>query len=91
MVFETAMHISARRFAMKTKILASAILATATFMLVGCSGGDSRYYSAYPTDRYVSSSYFDGNPYAFDSDIYYDPYAGYRPGYIYPRYRVRPY
>jgi hypothetical protein len=77
---------------MKTKILIPVILATAALTLAACSGGGSqRYYSstAYPTDRYVSPTYFDGNPYAFDSEVFYDPHAGYRGGWVYPRYRLR--
>jgi len=76
---------------MKNKFVLPVALTIAALSLAACSGGGGRYYRDYPTDRYVSSQEFEGNPYAFDSDIYYDPHAGYRGGWVYPRYRVRPY
>jgi hypothetical protein len=50
------------------------VLACVALALAGCASGA-------PPERRLSDDsqrYFDENPSAFDSDVYYDPFYGYR-------------
>jgi hypothetical protein len=68
------------------KIISGMAVAALTVMLAACASGDGRYADM-PTHRY-----YDENPYAFDSDAYYDPtYNLRRDGEFRPRYRMKPY
>jgi hypothetical protein len=68
------------------KILSGLAVATLAITMAACAGGGGRYNDM-PTHRY-----YDTNPNAFDSDVYYDPTYNLRgDGEFRPRYKLEPY
>jgi len=68
------------------KIASGLAMSTLAITLGACAAGGGRYNDM-PTHRY-----YDDNPNAFDSDVYYDPtYNLRRDGEFRPRYKLEPY
>ena len=70
-----------------SRLFGAVALTVAGVALAGCAGSGNARMSGETTYRY-----YDENSSAFDSDVYYDPYYGYRgTGEFRPRYKLKPY